>query len=397
MRRPLLALVLASASTLVSSASAQDGQREKSSVSLNQFDPTPAGDTFFSIPSPFANGEIVEPRAKITIEGASDPLRLLYGDGDDAEIGAVVSSQLFMHINASAGIVDRALVSVLLPIALRQSGDSPTAEGLQATSPDSAQLGDLRIGLRIRLFGEYDEPFQIGTGAYLWVPTGPTGSFVSEGAVRVTPYASMGGPFHLGTKWWWTLHGGAEIRGGDNPSKIRYGAGLAAVLFDDLVQIGPEVFASTPVQDATSFQLTEGRDVQQAESTNVELLLGTRVRVWHFTAGAAGGPGLSKAIGTPAFRLSASIAYDPLPDVPDTSKMDDDADGIVNEDDACPHAFGEHDANPKRHGCPVYDDDEDGIPNHEDACPDQYGTPSDNPSENGCALPTARARARHAG
>lgn len=390
MRRRFFAASLCSATLLCSAilatsrhASAQETQ-QRSSISLNQFESTDAGDTFFAIPSPFALGEIVEPRAKVTVEGASDPLRLLQNDD---EIGAVVSTQMFMHINASAGIVDRALLSVQLPIALRQSGDSPTSEGLQAVSPDSAQLGDLRIGLRIRLFGEYDEPFQIGTGAYLWVPTGPEGSFVSEGAVRVTPYASFGGPFHLGTKWWWTLSGGAEIRGGDNPSKIRYGGGIAAVLFDDLLQLGPEVFASTPVQDTQNFQLTEGRDVELAATTNVELLLGTRVRVWHFTAGAAGGPGLTKAIGTPAFRLTASLAYDPLPDKEDRSKMDDDDDGIMNRDDACQHAFGVHDADPKRHGCPVYDDDEDGIPNDRDACPDQYGPSSANPSDNGCAPP----------
>lgn len=377
---PLTAILLCSATAL----HAQESQQEKASISLNQFNPSPAGDTFFSIPSPFANGEIVEPRAKITVEGASDPLRLLQGEGDNAEVGAIVSTQMFMHINLSAGILDRALLSVQLPIALRQSGDSPTAEGLQATSPDSSQLGDLRLGLRIRLYGEYDSYFQIGTGGFLWVPTGPEGSFVSEGAVRVTPYASIGGAFDLGTKWRWTATGGAEIRGGDNPSKVRYGAGLAAVLFDDLIHIGPEIFAATPVQDSTNFRITEGRDVGQQSGTNVELLLGTRVRVWHFTAGAAGGPGLTKAIGTPAFRLTASLSYEPLPDDEDRSRMDDDDDGIENRSDACPHAFGQHDADPKRHGCPSYDDDEDGIPNHRDGCPDEYGPSNADPKLNGC-------------
>ena len=58
--------------------------------------------------------------------------------------------------------------------------------------------------------------------------------------------------------------------------------------------------------------------------------------------------------------------------------------GIVNKDDGCPYAFGQHDPDPKRHGCPVYDDDEDGIPNHRDGCPDQYGPSNENPAENGC-------------
>jgi hypothetical protein len=234
------------------------------------------------------------------------------------------------------------------------------------------------------LFGEYDEPFQLGTGAYLWLPTGAAGSFVGEGAVRVTPYVSMGGAFQLGTKWWWTVHGGAEIRGGQNPSKIRYGAGLAAVMLDEHLQIGPEVFAATPIQESANFELSPGNPVGALESTNVELLLGARARVWRFTTGMAGGPGLTRALGTPAFRLLGTISYDPLPRKPDRSALDDDNDSIVNKDDACPYAFGEANTDAGRNGCPSYDDDEDGIPNDDDACPDEHGQANPDPKRHGC-------------
>jgi OmpA-OmpF porin, OOP family len=396
MKACLCCLVAAAASLgVVPAAFAQGQPKEKASISLDQFDPTPSGDIFFGVPSPYALGEIFEPRAKIVVEGASNPLRLV--QGEDNEAGAVVSTQTFMHIEASAGIVDRALISVLVPIALQQSGDSPTAEGLEATSPESAQLGDLRIGGRIRLFGEAEEPFQIGVGTYLWVPTGPSGSYVGEGEIRVYPHLSLGGKFELGSNWWWTASAGADIHGSDNPSKIRYGAGIAALLFDDLWQLGPEFYASTPVQDSNNFQITEGRDVPQSSGTNAELLLGTRVRLWHFVAGAAGGPGLTKAIGTPAFRLMASVSYDPLPDKPDPEKVDTDGDDVLDKDDGCPQAFGPRNSDPQRNGCPVLDDDEDGIPNDDDACPDDYGAPNRDPQKNGCVLPTASRTGRRRG
>jgi outer membrane protein OmpA-like peptidoglycan-associated protein len=64
-------------------------------------------------------------------------------------------------------------------------------------------------------------------------------------------------------------------------------------------------------------------------------------------------------------------------------KPDTDADGIIDELDACPEAAGEKHEDPKKHGCPP-DRDGDGIIDKQDACPDLKGIPSSDPEQNGC-------------
>ena len=103
--------------------------------------------------------------------------------------------------------------------------------------------------------------------------------------------------------------------------------------------------------------------------------------------GAAAGPGLSHAIGTPTFRIVAGLGWSPDSEIKATGPTDTDGDGIPDKEDACPYAFGPRSAVSSRNGCPVLDDDDDGIPNFEDACPNQYGPRSADAAKNGCPPP----------
>jgi OmpA-OmpF porin, OOP family len=361
---------------------------EPGSIALNQFDPAPIGDAFFGVPSPYAHGKTFEPRFGLVFDGSEKPLNLR----DDVNSGSVVGRQVFMNVGASAAIMDRALFDIMFPVALVQRGESPVIQGTAVASPEVTQAGDLRIGLRIRLFGDVESPFQIGAGGYVFAPTGATdledgtaASYTGEGSVRVQPYASFGGRFNALIPWRWTVMGGALLRGSDNPSTIRYGAGIAALINDGVMQLGPEFYASTPLQSSLDFKAT-GNDTLALESgTNAELLMGLKVRIWRFVTGAAAGPGFTKAIGTPRYRVAFSVAYDPEAELADGMRptSDTDEDGIDDDDDVCPWSFGPH--SELRNGCPVLDDDEDGVPNERDACPNEYGTPSDNPDNTGCA------------
>ncbi|MEO7328536.1 MAG: OmpA family protein [Minicystis sp.] len=357
---------------------------EAGGTALNQLDPAPAGDTFVGVPSPFARGNLV-PRALLMFDYASQPLRLVQPSGE----ASVVSHQAFLHLNASFAVQDRLLVSLLLPIAVLQGGDDPTVQGVKLSSPSSTQIGDLRIGLRIRMFGDDEDPFQLGVGASLYVPTGEKGSYVGEGSVRGAPYLSAGGRFKLGVPFYWTAAGGALVSSSKNPSRITYGAGLAAMFLDEVLQVGPEFYGSTPIQDGT---LSLGGDLAlpQKISTNAELLFSARARFFGgLVIGAAGGPGLGQAIGTPAFRFVGSVGWAPGgPRTAASGPTDADGDGLLEPADACPYAFGPKSADPKRNGCPVIDDDEDGVPNPDDACPAVYGRKSADAKTNGCpALP----------
>ncbi len=354
-------------------------------IALDQLDPAPAGDSFFGVPSPFARGNWVL-RAALMFDYADQPLRLVPSGGSSA---MVVSRQGFFDVNASLTVQDRLLISVLLPVAVVQTGDSPTVSGAMLTSPSSTQLGDLRVGLRVRMIGDDEDPFQLGLGGNLYVPTAPGSSFAGEGAFRAEPTLLAGGHFRAGVPWVWSAYGGVMVRPSHNPSTIVYGAGLAASLWHDRVQIGPEGYASTPIQ-GSSFALSETVTIPSDTSTNAELLLGARVRFFRdLVAGWAVGPGLTKAIGTPDLRFVGSLGWAPgLPHAAGAASSegegDSDGDGIPDAVDACPYAFGPRSADPKKNGCPVLDDDEDGIPNNQDACPTRWGVKSADPKKNGC-------------
>ena len=349
-------------------------------IALNQLDPTPAGDTFFGVPSPSASGHLV-PRAFAIFDYSVSPLTVSTG----ATTSSIVSSQAFLHVGASLALFDRLLISAALPVAVVQSGDSPTIDGAKLTSPSSAAVGDLRLGARVRMLGEDNTPFQLGLGAYLFAPTGPSDTFTGEGTLRLEPHLTVGGRL---PRFVWSASIGVMLRGSNNPSTLTYGAGAAASLFDDRLQIGPEVFASTPLQEGF-LEVSENKLISRGRATNAELLLDVRGRlVSGLWIGAAAGPGLSSAIGTPVFRALGTIGW--APSVTRTAQEDEkppsdtDEDGILDIKDACPVAFGHASADPKRNGCPAQDRDEDGIADLDDTCPDERGDDS-NPARRGCS------------
>jgi len=149
----------------------------------------------------------------------------------------------------------------------------------------------------------------------------------------------------------------------------------------------------------------------------LEALLGARYRVGFLVFGAAGGPGLTRAPGTPSYRLLASIAFSPRGEAPgeasdasrasteqiasgsasnagangglapDARERDTDGDGVPDAADQCPNIPGEAKAGAQRLGCPP-DADGDGIADQDDQCPQVPGPASADPAHHGCPLDT---------
>lgn len=390
------------------------------SLALNRLDPAPAGDRMFGVPSPYAAGHLT-PHVMLLADYAHNPLKL-YSVPSDADRGAIVGNQLFLHLNAGLALWNRLNLDVSVPLAVFQNGDDPSAGGQVFPSPSSVQFGDLRFGLRVRLLGEYHDPFQLAVGGYVWVPTGASDSFVSSGTVRGLPQLLMGG--RINDRFVWSTAAGAELRGQstfanvDQGSMFKWGAGFGFLLLDNRrLQIGPEAYGALTLRDV------------QKRTTNAEILLDVRYRVLADLELAAGaGPGLTSGVGTPDFRGLFSVAYTPeqkqapiaappppppadrdhdgildavdaCPDEkgvadedpkkngcpPPPPPVDSDGDGIFDPDDACSTVPGVADADPKKNGCPPpKDTDGDGIFDPQDACPEEKGAPDDDPAKNGC-------------
>ncbi len=358
------ALALAAASA-APAASAQG-------IALDRFDPAPAGDRMFGVPSPFAAGGLT-PHVMLLADYAHNPLVLRTEPGNST-VGNIVSGQLFLHLDGGLSLWNRVYINLDVPVALYQAGGSPTIEGQTFASPSKVQFGDLRIGARVRLFGEYYDPFQIAISGYVWAPTGSASAYVGDGKVRGLPQLVIGG--HT-DRIVWSAAGGPEIRaaesiGGVNlGSMFEWGAGIGFLLGDDRhLQLGAETYGSVTLGDI------------QKRTTNTEVLADLRYRIINDLEIAVGaGPGLTSGIGTPDFRGVLSLAYTPEP------ARDRDGDGIWDKDDACPDVKGVHTDDPQTNGCPPpppADRDGDGIPDAEDACPDVKGVHTDDPKTNGC-------------
>jgi OmpA-OmpF porin, OOP family len=198
LRTSLAALIAASTITQVDSALAQQPP-----LALERFTPAPAGDRLFGVPSPYVAGH-GQLHLMLLGDYAHDPL-VLVRESDDARLASTVEHQLFLHLNASFALWDRLSVDLDAPMAVVQEGE--TVGGIAGAS--GAAFGDVRLGGRLRLIGDYYDPFQVGIGGYVWLPTGPDSGFVSDGAARGMPYLSMGGRV---PRFFWTVASGVEVR-----------------------------------------------------------------------------------------------------------------------------------------------------------------------------------------
>jgi outer membrane protein OmpA-like peptidoglycan-associated protein len=348
-------------------------------LALDRFDPAPAGDRMFGVQSPFVAGHLT-PHVSLLGDYAHNPL-VLRTTSDGKSVGAVVSSQLFLHLNASLALWNRVNVNLDVPVALFQAGDDPSGGGLRFTSPKKAQFGDLRAGLRVRILGDYDDMFQLAVGGYVWFPTGASDGYVGDGKVRGMPQLIVGG---RGDRLVWSFAGGPQLQSGvtfagvAQGTLIKLGGGAGVLLGEKRrLQIGPEVsFALTP-------------DGIGKRTTNAEVLVDVRYRVFDdVELGVGAGPGIGGGIGTPDLRAVGMISYSP-----EQKKVvpDRDLDGIFDRDDACPEVFGVASSDKAKNGCPLpADRDNDAILDADDACPDVAGVASPDRAKNGCPLPLDR-------
>jgi OOP family OmpA-OmpF porin len=128
-----------------------------------------------------------------------------------------------------------------------------------------------------------------------------------------------------------------------------------------------------------------------------ELLAGLRLDTGPVEIFGLGGPGFFNRLGTPEWRALAGVAIKrdakqkkeepapaPAPAPPPPADpcapgqthtpeqcpdLDDDGDGVINRDDACPTVAGSAD----HKGCPPKDTDGDGVLDEDDACPAEAG------------------------
>ncbi len=327
------------------------------SVDLSTFEPAPAGQRFFGLPTAETPGHW---RFSGELVGAYARNPALVRTPSARVVAPLVSDLFVLHAAAALTLWERATIGVDFPFAVA----SGTAGPLAVADPNAVRAGDLRLSAQAELWTLAPRAAVLGLGGYLWVPTG--GAYASTGAVRGAPFAVLSG--HLGPLVYSATAGAAlgpsrQLLGEQVPGDTFRGAAGVAVLLGprEQLQIGPETTWAVALEESAT------------SAVSGDVRLGVKwsfLREW--TLGAAAGTGFFDALGTPELSVLASLAYVAPKSAPE------------------PPAPRVPARRPSRAPAPPADRDGDGVPDAVDACPDRPGPARSDPARSGCPDEPAR-------
>ncbi len=339
-----------------------DGQAQQ--FDLNQFRASETTQDGFAVSTAADQGHL-RFGAQVYLDYSDDPL-LFAGS-------KVVHQQLTGELIASLGLWDRLVVFAGLRYHFMLRGDTSGLPlgALQALAPAGSGLGDLRLGARVRAWGEEKDIVRIAAQGALYVHTASMtdGDQDYRGGLNDSP--RLGGDVELLATFNATddLHLSMNLgylfrrdvvlppdaQVGD---AFTFGFGAIGELLDDRLALIAEFTGSTGFG---------GR-----EETPLEVLVGAK---YHhkvgFTAGLGGGAGVYGGIGAPDYRLLGMLGYTMPEKVRPPRVKDHDEDGLPDGDDPCPEASEDFDGFEDDDGCPDPDNDQDGILDADDRAPNE--------------------------
>jgi len=379
---------------LASSAQAQTAT-PANGFQVNRYEPTSAGEWSLMVDHPWYSSMRYF-AAGITLNYAHAPLVLGRRDSNGVftQIGMPIAHQLLGHVDLAGSFLDRVHISASLPVTLLERDDPSGIAAMRGVSlVSSVAVGDPRVGLKVRLFGQpYRSAISMSLGADVWIPVNalagnPFPTQVGESGVRVLPKLMLGGLSH---SFMWSLNAGflyrpfgtvagqAPAPGNTIDSELQIGAMIGYANYEKRFAIGPEALLSTMVginQSGTAFK---------QDYTSLELLLGIHyniARVLQLSVG--GGVGLLREPGTPDARGLLRLSYAPMRE---EKPKDRDGDTIPDKRDACPDEPGVFTTDPMTNGCPPppKDSDGDGIIDPQDQCVNEPQGKHPHPTRVGC-------------
>jgi hypothetical protein len=129
--------------------------------------------------------------AGVTLDYAHDPLVAYTPDGEVA--AHLVERQLYAHLGGALILDDRFRVGLRLPLLIDSAGET-VDDGVDVyPAPDGAALGDARLTATARLIGEYRSAFTLAAGLAMFMPSGSSEEYASDGKVRLTPQLAAAG------------------------------------------------------------------------------------------------------------------------------------------------------------------------------------------------------------
>lgn len=314
-----------------------------------------------------------EPTFDLYLNYAHQPFnRSVEENGQLVRADGAIESLFSAHLRGGYAATSWLDLGVGLPVAQIASDGAALVD--YGGSPAAYSLGDVRIDAR---FVPIDDkaPLGVAVTPFVTIPTGNRTMFLSHGVPTaggtLAVSKSVEGIAQFGA------FGGFRFAPGKAEldsiiaidDAVLFGAGVGVDLVPDTVRINVEARGETTVGAANALVI----DNVWADRLHTPLELVGDLR-YHapggmlFTVG--GGPGLTPAPGTPAFRVFGSVGYARIAEeAPPPEDPDRDKDGLLNEVDRCPDDPEDFDEFEDEDGCPELDNDRDRIPDLEDACP----------------------------
>ncbi len=382
--------IVAAALSQPGTAQAQDASTGTNPVSFNAqtFRPAIGPGNVFTVEGTLLPRRLF-PLGGVVFDYANQPLRLVL-NSTGAAYATPVPFMLTAHVMPGFGITSWASVALDVPIVLYQGFDNRTPTGDVPNSPSAAGVGDLRLVTKIRILNNENGGIGLAAVPQFILPTGSDTAFRGDGTFGVEPRLAVDYRFKNGTfvalnlsYYLRTYNRQVDFGLVRVSDQVRYGVGTGINLVKGL-GVAAEINGAVGLSKFDGGPLyapLEGfAGVRYAHSSGIE-------------AGIGGGTAFVSAVGTPNFRLFASIGFSrpgkkapakssleedaddmKKPGKPTPGATDSDADGVPDSADKCPLVPG-----PKEnHGCPELDSDGDGVVDRLDKCPRQPGVKENN-------------------
>lgn len=269
---------------------------------INRFEPSGPDSDWFTLESLDFQGKL-SPAFKLVGDWNHKPQKAYSIEGGHH---AIVDYQFALHPGASLTFANRFRVGASMPFYVLQAGN--TVERFDGTyiGPSGAGVGDLRLGVDARVFGEPLDPLRLGVGFRFWLPTGSAENYTGDGKYKLEPRVNLAGEvgvFEYAASVSY-LHRGRRQSYVLTPigDEVRYALGIG-LRITDAIFVGPELDGA--------FAISDTGDIYEETTVFGSFLIGGRYQMNDFRIGIAGGPGLSNAAGTPTFRGLVSASWMP--------------------------------------------------------------------------------------
>jgi len=275
--------------------------QQAAGFAVDRFEPAGPGSGFLSLESLDFEGHL-RPAAGLVSAWAWKPL-VVY-DGQSDQVSALVQQQLVEHVQGAITLWDRARADLDLPVPLAHTGTTTSVGTQTYAAPAGAGVGDLRLGADVRLYGRSGGAFIGALGAQLFLPTGDTKAFSSDGGLRFWPQLMAAGRRERLT---WAGRLGVHIRpqhkcGCDLSPGSELTAGLGGGWrFVPRFAAGAELYLASAIA---------GGPFGSRAGTSLEMMVAGHFALaprWNASVGVA--PGLTDGAGTPAARVVGALQY----------------------------------------------------------------------------------------